>query len=205
MFVSDISKEELQELSLTQFNGKIHLIENYGVAEEVARRLTSCPILGFDTETRPSFTKGTVHRVALLQLSTATEAYLFRLCKMDIPPSLLGLLTNPDILKIGVALKNDIDLLKRAAKFKPQGFIDLQTLAQQFNIKCVGLSRMSGIVLGVRISKAQQLSNWENDTLTPAQENYAATDAWMCYLLYEKLADAVKNWNGEIRITKYEC
>ena len=205
MFVSDISKEELQELSLTQFDGKIHLIENYGVAEIVAQRLRSCSVLGFDTETRPSFTKGTVHRVALLQLSTATEAYLFRLCKMDVPPSILALLTDPSILKIGVAIKNDIDGLKRAAKFKPQGFIDLQVMAQQFNIKCVGLMRMTGIVLGVRISKAQQLSNWENITLTPAQETYAATDAWLCYLIYEKMFEAVKNWDGEIQITKYEC
>ena len=187
MFVSEISKEELCGLSLAQFNGNIHVIERYGVAESIAKRLRLCPVLGFDTETRPSFTKGRINRIALLQLATATEAYLFRLCKMDIPQNLLALLSDPKILKIGVAIKNDMDVLKRKVKLKPDGFIDLQNMVQQFDIKCAGLSKMAGIVLGVRISKAQQLSNWENYMLTPAQQRYAATDAWMCYMIYEKL------------------
>ena len=193
MFVSEISKEELYELSLAQFNGKIHMIERYGVADSVARRLRSYPVLGFDTETRPSFTKGRVNRIALLQLATASDAYLFRLCKMDIPKNLLALLTDPNILKIGVAIKNDMDVLKRTVKLNPDGFIDLQNMVQQFDIKCAGLSKMAGIVLGVRISKAQQLSNWENYILTPAQQRYAATDAWMCYQIYEKLMEELKN------------
>jgi ribonuclease D len=187
MFVSEISKEELHELSLAQFDGKIHVIERFGIAESVAGRLRSYPVFGFDTETRPSFTRGKVNRVALLQLATDSEAFLFRLCKMDIPPSLLALLADPKVLKIGAAIKNDLDVLKRSAKLKPNGFIDLQSMMQQFDIKSTGLSKMAGIVLGVRISKAQQLSNWENHTLTPAQQRYAATDAWMCYRIYEKL------------------
>ena len=197
MFASEISTEELHELSLTQFDGKIHVIDKFGVAESVAKRLSSYPVFGFDTETRPSFTKGKVNRVALLQLSTATDAYLFRLCKMDIPQSLLALLRNPNILKIGVALTNDMNVLKRTVKLKPQGFIDLQNMVQQFDIKCIGLSKMAGIVLGVRISKSQQLSNWENDKLTSAQQRYAATDAWMCYLIYEKLMEVLKITNYE--------
>ena len=187
MFASEISKEELHNLSLARFEGKIQVIERYGVAEFVANRLRSYPMFGFDTETRPSFTKGRVNRVALLQLATATDAYLFRLCKMDIPPSLLALLSDPAILKIGAAIKNDLDVLKRSAKLKPCGFVDLQDMMHQFDIKSTGLAKMAGIVLGVRISKSQQLSNWENHILTPAQQHYAATDAWMCYLIYERL------------------
>ena len=160
MFLSEISKEELHTLSPSQFDGKIHVIERYGVAEIVAERLRSCPILGFDTETRPSFTKGKANRVALLQLATASDAYLFRLCKMDLPKNLLALLRDTKILKIGVAIKNDLALLKRLTKVDLEGFVDLQDMVQEHDIKNIGLAKMAGIVLGVRISKSQQLSNW---------------------------------------------
>ena len=187
MFLSEISREELNALSLSHFDGNIHVIERQGVANIIAERLKVCPVLGFDTETRPTFKKGKLNRVALLQLSTASEAYLFRLCKMDMPKSLLALMTDPNILKIGVAIKNDIDLLKKLTKINPAGFIDLQDMVQEYNIKDMALAKMAGIVLGVRISKSQQVSNWENKILTPAQQRYAATDAWICYLIYEKL------------------
>jgi ribonuclease D len=187
MFVSEISKEELHSLPLVGFTGKIHLIEHNMAARSAVNYLKTFPILGFDTETRPSFTRGKINRVALLQLATANEAFLFRICKMGIPQSLLSLLADPNILKIGAALKNDMDVLKRSTKIKTCGFIDLQTEVQKFQIKNIGLAKMAGIVLGVRISKSQQLSNWENNILTEAQQRYAATDAWMCYLIFEKL------------------
>lgn len=187
MFASEISNDELHALSLVRFEGKIHLIDRPAAAEAAVERLTRYPVLGFDTETRPSFTKGKINRVALLQLATSSEAFLFRLCRMDIPKSLLMLLADPNILKIGAAIKNDIDVLKRSAKMQPCGFIDLQDMVRKFNIKNISLAKMAGIVLGVRISKSQQLSNWENDVLTEAQQRYAATDAWMSYLVYEKL------------------
>ena len=187
MFASEISKEELHELSLVHFEGQIRVIERPDEANAVVDRLKLLPVLGFDTETRPSFTKGIINNVALLQLATATEVYLFRLCKMRIPKSLLALLSNPDILKIGAAIKNDIDTLQRIAKIRPRGFVDLQDMVRKFDIKDISLAKMAGIVLGVRISKSQQLSNWENSILTEAQQRYAATDAWMCYLIYEKL------------------
>ena len=187
MFVSEISNEELQLLKLARFEGNIHLIDHPVAADLAVKRLSLCPVLGFDTETRPSFTKGRINQVALLQLATATDAFLFRLCKMSIPKSLLSLLADPNILKIGAALKNDMDVLKRSAKIKSGGFIDLQDVVKRFQIKNLGLCKMAGIVMGVRISKSQQLSNWENHTLTEAQQRYAATDAWMCYMIYEKL------------------
>jgi ribonuclease D len=189
MFVSEISKEELQLLPLVQFQGRIHIVDTLACADGLIGRLEQSPILGFDTETRPSFTKGRVNRVALLQLATRSDAYLFRLCKMDIPKRLVRLLSNPDILKIGAAIKNDTDVLHRIAKIQPRGFIDLQNMMKTFNINDVGLAKMSGIIMGIRISKAQQLSNWENDVLTEAQKKYAATDAWACYEIYKKLGD----------------
>ncbi len=187
MFASEISKEELHDLPLIRFPGKIHLIENQHTANDVINRLLACPVLGFDTETRPSFTKGKINKVALLQLATDTDAYLFRICKMNTPHSLMDLLANPRILKIGVAIKNDIFTLRRSDKVHPQGFIDLQDMAKRFAIKNISLAKMAGIILNVRISKSQQLSNWENEILTEAQQNYAATDAWICYEIYKKL------------------
>ena len=187
MFASEISNEELHLLKLARFEGKIHLIEHLDEAEWAVKRLRSFPMLGFDTETRPAFVKGRINRVALLQLANANDAFLFRLCKMSIPKCLLSLLAEPNILKVGAALKNDLDVLKRSANFNPCGFVDLQDVVQEYEIKNLGLCKMAGIVLGVRISKAQQLSNWEYDTLSEAQQRYAATDAWMCYMIYEKL------------------
>ena len=189
MFVSEISNEKLRELPLAQFEGKIHVVEHSAVAELVAARLKSFPVLGFDTETRPSFAKGKINRVALLQLATANEAYLFRLCKMDMPQKLMEVLSDPNILKIGAAIRNDIDVLRRSVKLKPDGFIDLQNMMHKFDIKDIGLAKMAGIILGVRISKSQQLSNWENRELTIAQQRYAATDAWICNIIYEKLKE----------------
>jgi len=194
MFVSEISSEELHSLTLERFEGKIHVIDHRVAAGLAVDWLRSYPVLGFDTETKPSFTKGRLNRVALLQLATPNEVFLFRLCKMGIPQCLLTLLADPNILKIGAALKNDIDVLKRSIKIKPAGFIDLQDVAQEYQIKNLGLAKMAGIVLGVRISKSQQLSNWENDILTEAQQRYAATDAWMCCRIYEKLMELrIKN------------
>ena len=193
MFVSEISREELHLLPLVQFKGKIHLIEHNMAAQLAVNWLRSYPVLGFDTETRPSFTRGRINQLALLQLATATDAFLFRICKMGIPKCLLSLLADPNILKIGAALKNDMDVLKRSTKIKPHGLIDLQDEVQKFQIKNLGLSKMAGIILGVRISKSQQLSNWENDILTEAQKRYAATDAWMCYMIYEKLSQLIIN------------
>ena len=187
LFVSEISKEELHALPLACFEGKIHIIDHLIEADLAVNWLKSFPVLGFDTETRPSFTRGKINHIALLQLSTDTEVFLFRLCRMKIPKSLLELLSDSNILKIGVAVNNDLDVMKKSIKIKPQGFIDLQNFVKEYDINSLSLAKMAGIVLGVRISKSQQTSNWENIILTDAQQRYAATDAWMCYRIYEKL------------------
>jgi len=187
MFASEISNEELLALPRVRFEGVIHVIDHPGAVPYAIERLKASPVLGFDTETRPTFAKGEYHKVALVQLATADEVFLFRLCKIVMPRKLRKLLSNPNILKIGTAISNDIDTLKRSADFTPKGFIDLQDMMPEFNIKNIGLAKMSGIILGAHISKTQQRTNWEKNILSEAQLRYAATDAWMCYMIYEKL------------------
>jgi ribonuclease D len=190
MFAHSLTREALNELPIGRFNGQIHVAEDEEQAYQLVERMKGAPMLGFDTETRPSFTKGHMNRIALLQLATARHAFLFRLNKMEVPPCVINLLSDPNILKIGVALKNDMNMLFRSATLNPQGFIDLQSMVGKFNIEELGLSKMAGIILGYRISKAQQLSNWEAPKLSEAHLRYAATDAWACYKIYQKLTAA---------------
>jgi ribonuclease D len=184
MFVPSISKEELRLLPTGQFQGQIHLIDHISKADHVCKILAHEPILGFDTETKPSFTKGQSHRVSLLQLSTATDSYLFRLNKMGLIGGLLGILSNPHQLKIGIAIHDDIRHLKQLHPFRADGFVELQDMVKKFGIENSGLSKLSGIILNFRISKSQQLTNWENEELTLPQQMYAATDAWAAYEIY---------------------
>ena len=192
MFVSTISKEELRELPIGQFKGNIHLIVHQDQAVEACRHIEAESILWFDTETKPSFKKGTTHRVALLQLSTSTDAYLFRLNKIGLPDCLLKILSNPNQQKVGIAIRDDIRHLKALHPFKPDGFIELQDYVKQFGIENSGLSKLTGIVLNFRVSKSQQLTNWENDILTEAQQLYAATDAWATLEVYKALLNFSK-------------
>jgi ribonuclease D len=187
MFEPTISKEDLHQLPVGQFKGRIHLIENLDQFHEVYPKLLEEPILGFDTETKPAFTKGTTHRVSLLQLSSANNAYLFRLNKIGIPDELARVLSSSHQLKLGVAIRDDIRHLAALRSFKPDGFIELQDYVKQYGIENSGLSKLAGIILNFRVSKSQQLTNWENETLTEAQQMYAATDAWAAYEIYEAL------------------
>jgi ribonuclease D len=143
--------------------------------------------LGFDTETKPSFKKGENNYVSLLQLSSADRAFLFRLNKIGLPPCLLDIMEDENIKKIGVAIKDDISALQKHALFTPNGFVDLQNIVKDFGIKSKSLKKLAGLILGFNISKRQRLSNWEKDALTEAQIKYAATDAWVCHLIYHKL------------------
>ena len=187
MFAPTISKEELRELPSGQFKGNIHLIEQIDQVKDACSRLLDEPILGFDTETKPSFKKGIVNRVSLLQLASSTDAYLFRLNKIGLPECLTHLLSNPHQLKIGIAIRDDIRHLKTLRPFKPDGFVELQEYVRQFGIENSGLSKLAGIILNFRISKSQQLTNWENEALTEPQQLYAATDAWAAYEIYGAL------------------
>lgn len=187
MFRESITKEELAELPLVKFEGTITIVEYESQVDEIAKYLNKQKIIGFDTETRPSFIKGNINKVALLQLSTHEHAFLFRLNKIGLPKSIVDILKLKKIIKAGVAIRDDIKVLQNLSKFSPNGFIELQDQVQEFGIQDFSLKKLSGIVLGCRISKAQQLSNWEADLLTEAQQVYAATDAWAALKIYQNL------------------
>ena len=139
-----------------------------------------------DTETKPSFKKGSVNQTSLLQLSTANEAFLFRLNKTGLCPSLIKLLESTKLFKVGVGIRDDIRGLNQLARFKPGRFVELQDVAKNFGIDVFSLKGLAGLMLEVRVSKRQRLSNWEADTLTQAQIDYAAIDAWIALRLYEE-------------------
>jgi ribonuclease D len=145
-------------------------------------------IFGFDTETRPSFKKGRLNKTALVQLATSDIAFLFRINLTGIPDLLVEILENSDIIKVGVALRHDLISLQKIRSFSPCGFIDLQQYVEQFGIRDKGLRKLTANILGLRLVKGQQTSNWESKTLIQTQLEYAATDAWVCYEMYIKLS-----------------
>ncbi len=187
MFVPSITKEQLRELPLFQFKGTIHIIDDAITLRAHAKKLSQQEVLGFDTETKPSFKKGKINKVALLQIATSNEAFIFRMHHLGLQDELLEILSNPCIIKVGAAIRDDIKLLQKVRPFEPGGFIELQDYVRKFGIENSGLSSLAGIVMNSRISKSQQLSNWEADALTEAQMLYAATDAWSCREIFLKL------------------
>jgi len=186
-FINKISNEQTALLPAVEFRGKILLVEQERDIAEACKQLAQQPQIGFDTETRPSFRPGVTFRVSLLQLSTPTVCYLFRLNKIPLAKPLLQLLENRGVPKTGAAVAGDLRSLRQIRHFRDGGFVDLQTIAPQWGIEEKSLRKLSAIVLGQRVSKAQRLSNWEAATLTDKQQLYAATDAWVCTRIYEQL------------------
>ena len=182
-----ISNDELAELPLSAFEGVIHVIEQPEELDRAIKHLSNQNIIGFDTESRPAFKKGQIFPVSLLQLSTSDEAFLFRINKIGLPAPLIKILASPRILKIGVAIRDDIKILQRIVPFKPSGFIELQDLVKDYGIENFSLKKLSAIVLGFRISKSQRLTNWDADDLTEQQLIYGATDAWVSCEIYKQL------------------
>ena len=189
MYKENITVEELAEHELSWFKGEIVLVDNLKTFYEIFPKLLRTDLLGFDTETRPTFRKGRKNAVSLIQLSTEDLACLFRINKIGIPDELADLLSDPSIIKTGVAVHDDIKFLKSVRKFNPEGFVDLQTLVKDFGIQSSGLKKLTAIVLGFRISKRQQVTDWEAEQLTEAQQIYAATDAWVCHQISTKLVN----------------
>jgi ribonuclease D len=185
----NISVEELAGCELSWFRGEIAVVEDMKTFYEVLPKLQRTNLLGFDTETRPTFKKGGRNTVSLIQLSTADFAALFRINKIGIPDELIKLLSDHNVIKAGVAVHDDIRFLKSVKKFTPEGFVDLQGFVKNFGIESSGLKKLAAIVLGFRISKRQQVTDWEAEQLTEAQIIYAATDAWVCHQIYEKLVE----------------
>lgn len=179
-------------LPAIEFRGEIRIIEHERDIAAACKHLSEHSVIGFDTETRPSFRQGVMFRVALLQLSSPTMCFLFRLNKIPLDKPILQLLEQKHILKIGADVAGDLRSLRQIRHFRDGGFIDLQTIASQWGIEEKSLRKMSAIVLGKRVSKAQRLSNWEATTLTDKQQLYAATDAWACIEIYNKLQHTPK-------------
>ncbi len=186
-YPENITAEEIKDYDLAWFRGKIVVVDDVAKFRKIIPELAGQKILGFDTETRPSFRKGRKNKVSLIQLSTGSLACLFRINRIGIPDELADILADPSIIKTGVAIHDDLRFLTNIRKFNPDGFIDLQKFVKEFGIKSSGLRKLAAIVLGFRISKSQQITDWEAGELTEAQMIYAATDAWVCYEIYNKL------------------
>lgn len=195
MFPANISVEEIEELQLKAFEGPVSVIDarddDFADAVEY---LSSQSAIGFDTETKPCFThEGPRNTEALLQLSGSDKAFIFRLHHIGLPKEITKLLSNPEVVKVGAAVKDDIRGLQEFRRFNPRGFVDLQKMAEEYGIADKSVRKMSAIILGFKVSKAQQLSNWEAARLSGAQIKYAATNAWVCRLMYDKLLTCEKH------------
>ena len=188
MIPFQITKEEINELPLGQFEGEIYLINKVEDVVEVVEFLGTQSILGFDTETKPAFRKGVINPVSLLQLSTKTQAFLFRLNDIGFPNDLRTLLEREHIVKVGAAVHDDLKGLSRLTdSFYPNSFFDLNDELKKVGFNNVGVRNLCGMVLKMRISKSEQVSNWEATILTEKQQRYAATDAWACLEIFQLL------------------
>lgn len=188
MFKENITKEELTDLPLKWFEGEIVVVDNFEKLVKAVEILSKAKVIGFDTETKPAFKKGVFNKVALLQLSVKNHAFLFRLNRIGLPAEICKILANPKIIKSGVAINDDIKALNKIKAFTPKGFIELQDHAKSLGITDFSLKKLAAITCGFRISKGQQLSNWEADELTEAQQIYAATDAWAALEIFENFS-----------------
>lgn len=195
MFIESITPEELQKLEFASFPGKITVIDSVGSEfNRAIAYLRSQKVIGFDTETRPTFTPSQPrYNVSLLQLSGPDKAFLFRLNRIGMHRRLCNLLASEKIVKVGAAIHDDIRGLQVLHGFKAAGFVDLQKIGWEWGIRDKAVKKMTAIILGFRISKTQQLSNWEAANLSESQCKYAATDAWVCREMYLKLLASEKN------------
>ena len=186
-FIDKISNEQTALLPAIEFRGEIRIVEDERDIAAACKYLAEQPVIGFDTETRPSFRPGVTFRVSLLQLSSPEVCYLFRLNRIPLDKAILQLFENKRLLKVGADVAGDLRSLRQIRHFRDAGFIDLQAIAPEWGIAEKSLRKLSAIVLGQRVSKAQRLSNWEAATLTDKQQLYAATDAWVCTRIYDLL------------------
>jgi ribonuclease D len=187
VFREDIALDEIKDLPLIEYQGKFEIVDDAAKFEVAMKEILSHKIAGFDTETRPSFKKGVQYQVALLQVFCGQVCYLIRLNKVGFPDALRQWFEDESITKIGLSLRDDIRELRKKRQITPQNLVDLQLIVGDYDIAAMSLKKISAIVLGSRLSKRQQLSNWENPTLNDKQQIYAATDAWVCLEIYKRL------------------
>jgi ribonuclease D len=197
-------KTLISSLPVVQFPGRIIVILTPGETEKAVRYLLSQPILGFDTETRPSFKRGHQYKVSLLQVSTPDTCFLFRLNHTGLTPSLIKLLEDRTIPKIGLSWHDDINALSKIGKFKTGSFTDIQDMVRELGIEDLSLQKLYANLFGQKISKRQQLSNWEADILSDKQKMYAATDAWACIMIYNEIIRLKESKDYELIIKENE-
>lgn len=187
MFATTITNDQINELPVVHFTGRVIVVDNQQTMIEAEQALSGATVIGFDTETRPAFQKGLSYKMSLLQLSTQDTAVLIRLQMVELSPTIIRILQSAAVLKIGAAIRDDIRGLQKVKRYKPAGFIDLQSIVGDWGIESLSVKKMAAIVLGIKVSKAQRLSNWDALQLTPSQIDYAAVDAWVCREIFVRL------------------
>ncbi len=187
IFPSDITKEQVNKLPLREYRGPIQIIDSQRALTGALKKLRQYPYVGFDTETKPAFKKGVYHYVSLLQLAVDDMVFLVRLNKLGFPNLLKELFRNQDYPKIGISIRDDLVDLNKLSKFSPGGIIELNEVAKELGVVREGARNLTATFLDFRISKSQQTSNWEKEKLSLKQQRYAATDAWVCFRIYQKL------------------
>lgn len=185
--ILSITKEQLATLPTVTYPGHIVVVNTAEQAVSALETISRYSVVGFDTETKPSFRKGRTNPVSLIQISVGDCCYLFRISKFGFIPELKGFFENGSLLKIGLSLKDDFNVLHKTLDFEPSGFIDLQDYVKDFNIHDISLQKIYAIIFKERISKSQRLSNWAAPSLTAPQQIYASIDAWACLKIYDYL------------------
>ena len=213
-FAAHIDKAVIPTLPVAFFEGEVIVVDRPEMVAEAAAYLRQHNVLGVDTEARPSFKRGVHYPTALVQISTLQRCYLFRLTHVGMPVEIAQIFADPYICKVGLAFKDDINGLRRRRDFKPANCIDLQAIVCKYGIMDLGLQKIFAIIFGKKISKAQQLTNWENSHLTPEQARYASTDAWATLSIYlalqqvkplsKKAVDALKRAEKEAQIQRQQ-
>lgn len=191
-FPHHIAKDLVHWMPLVAFEGETFIINTLEQVPEAVAYLNAQPMVGVDTETRPSFHRGQHFPVALVQIATEDRCYLFQLNRIGMPEELAAFFANKNVKKIGLAFKDDLAGLQRRRPFTPGNCIDVQKIVGEYGILDLGLQKIFAIIFGKKISKSQQLTNWENVVLTPEQARYASTDAWATLLIYKELMQTKK-------------
>jgi ribonuclease D len=187
MFEKEITKQQVNELPLQRYEGKVIVVSNQEQLASALQELNQASVIGFDTESKPTFRKGDYNPVAMIQMAIPGKVFLIRINLTGFTPGLQELFANEKVVKAGISIRDDIKEMQRQAYFEPANVIDLNDLAKEAGVKNIGVRSLAGIFLGIRISKGQQTSNWERETLSEGQIAYAATDAWVCLEIYQKL------------------
>jgi len=204
LIYNKVDKAMISQLKRVDFYGKIIVVTSPVEAEHAVDYLLSQPVLGFDTETRPAFEKGKRYRCSLLQVSTRTDCFLFRLNKLGLCPAIVRLLADKEVTKVGLAWNNDILSLRELGNFVPGHFIDLQDMVRQLGIEDQSLVKIYANLFGERISKTERLSNWERHELKESQKEYAAIDAWACVRIYNEVNHLMATGDYELVVQPTE-